>query len=359
MNKLYKSIDKVGTMNIPDEEKVDTGNTAQQVSISDVSLAGEGDNKIYFGAPGTGKSYLMEKEIKERIQKQDAAYERVTFHPEYSYAQFVGTYKPSSDKDNKITYKFVPGPFIRVLADAYESIQKGIDRPHILAIEEINRAKPAAVFGDVFQLLDRDENGVSKYAISTSDELKAYLCERLKGAPEQYETLRIPGNMFIWATMNSADQGVYPMDTAFKRRWEFEYIDINDGEDNVDCTFVVNGKTYDWNLFRHEINDRLSVELKINEDKLLGPFFVDPKYLKKYDSEDSKDFLGVFKNKIIMYLFEDAGRQYRTKIFKNCTVMRYSVICKEFEKNGMAIFGDSFDEACTIDNEQDDSVDGN
>ena len=146
-------------------------------------------------------------------------YERVTFHPNYSYAQFVGTYKPimknNSDK-TEIEYEFVPGPFLRTFIRACK-----MKVNCLLLIEEINRANVAAVFGDIFQLLDRDENGESEYPITTSEDLRKFLAkpENLGGKPVDYETISLPSNMYIWATMNSADQGVFPMDTAFKRRW--------------------------------------------------------------------------------------------------------------------------------------------
>ena len=363
--KLFRELDHAGTVNIPAEVSnaavapapsapdqnvinavPDDQATGNEGFLTYEAMSGDGYNKIFFGAPGTGKSFKLEKERIDVCKDiPGSTYERVTFHPEYSYAQFVGTYKPRRDQNGDITYSYVPGPFVRMLVNAYKAIQKGQDTRHILVIEEINRAKPAAVFGDVFQLLDRDENGISKYEISTGEDLRAYLYECLGGREEDYASIRIPGNMHIWATMNSADQGVYPMDTAFKRRWDFEYVDIDDGQDSAGCTFMIKGVTYDWNNTRHAINDKL-VKLNINEDKLLGPFFIDSKYLKTYDEETSEEFVSVFKNKVIMYLFEDAARQFRSKLFTGCD-MRYSLICKKFDDIGMGIFGDGFIEACS------------
>ena len=199
-------------------------------------------NQIIFGAPGTGKSHMFEK---DRIKYFEETYERVTFHPDYTYSQFVGTYKPVPKQDDRdsITYKFIPGPFMRVLlASVKDLIVNGQNaKKHLLIVEEINRANVAAVFGDVFQLLDRDKYGLSEYPIATSEDMRRYLLEELKKDEEVTKKLsitdgivdeiRIPGNMYIWATMNSADQGVFPMDTAFKRRWSFKYVGINDGEE--------------------------------------------------------------------------------------------------------------------------------
>lgn len=201
-----------------------------------------------------------------------------------------------------------------------------------MIIEEINRANVAAVFGDVFQLLDR-KNGVSEYPIQTPEDMRQYLADKLGGNPDNYETIRIPNNMYIWATMNSADQGVFPMDTAFKRRWDFTYLGINNNEEKIDDrTITINGDQCKWNDVRKSINDYLS-DMNINEDKLMGPFFINPK-----DINDD-NFDEVFKNKVLMYLFEDAGKQRRSKLFKN-NMNIYSEICKEYDKNKFEIFAD-------------------
>ena len=173
-------------------------------------------NRIVFGAPGTGKSFGLKKDCDNLLKDTEGSYERVTFHPDYSYSQFVGTYKPVMDIDGKsIKYDFVPGPFMRVYVEALRSGRTDNPQPHLLLIEEINRAKVAAVFGDVFQLLDRDAAGVSEYEIQASEDIRRYLADKLGGNPDNYQKIRIPNNMFIWSTMNSADQGVFPMDTAF------------------------------------------------------------------------------------------------------------------------------------------------
>ena len=190
-------------------------------------------NRIVFGAPGTGKSYELKVDCEDLLKNTNGSYERVTFHPDYSYSQFVGTYKPVMGTDEKIRYDFVPGPFMRVYVEALKSGRTENPQPHLLLIEEINRAKVAAVFGDVFQLLDRDDDGVSEYEIQASEDIRKYLAKQLGGTPDNYQKIRIPNNMFIWSTMNSADQGVFPMDTAFKRRWNFEYLGINKNEEKI------------------------------------------------------------------------------------------------------------------------------
>ena len=313
-------------------------------------ISGFERNRILFGAPGTGKSYTLNKE-KDVLLNLDSAtnYERVTFHPDYSYANFVGTYKPVPYKDedgrDSITYKYVPGPFMRVYVKAILNGRTENVKPYLLIIEEINRANVAAVFGDIFQLLDRDENGVSEYPIQTSEDMKKYLADELDGDPSEFEKICIPDNMFIWATMNSADQGVFPMDTAFKRRWDFTYLGIDDSENDLVGKYVVLGKEnrqkVEWNKLRKAINAFLAKQ-KINEDKQLGPYFIARSIVvpKENDMIDSEKFGKIFKSKVIMYLFEDAARQKRASLFVGCfeNSTRYSEICREFDEKGIGIF---------------------
>lgn len=310
-------------------------------------------NRIFFGAPGTGKSYTMNMERKELLgEDNETDYERVTFHPDYSYANFVGTYKPVP-KGNAITYEYVPGPFMRVYVQAIKNGRTTDVKPFLLIIEEINRANVAAVFGDIFQLLDRDENEVSEYPIQVSEDTKAYLARELGGKPADYSSIRIPNNMFIWATMNSADQGVFPMDTAFKRRWDFNYIGINNNQDKIDDKIVSlevqslgdanELQTFKWNDLRKAINEMLG-NLKVNEDKMLGTFFISNKVLGSGKVIDAEKFKEVFKSKVIMYLFEDAARQRRDEVFEGSKTdnkaLKYSEICDDFDRRGVEIFND-------------------
>ena len=310
-------------------------------------------NKIVFGAPGTGKSFKVSENkdsvIYDTSHKKIGGYERVTFYSDYSYAKFVGSYRPSSDDNNQITYKFTPGPFMRLLAQAYKS-SIGKAKPYILIIEEINRADAAAVFGDVFQLLDRTSQGVSQYGIQTPQEIREYLAHMVGGKPSDYSEIKLPNNLFIWATMNSADQGVYPLDTAFKRRWSFDYIGINDNENKVSNYNVMLGtgnynKKYNWNKMRKAINDILIYDCHLEEDKLLGPFFLSFSSLveTKQDELNSEEFSKEFKNKILMYLFNDAGRMFRKKLFPNAKTMMYSEVCRAFDLQGPKIFGTNFE----------------
>ena len=344
---------------------------------------GKERNRIIFGAPGTGKSHKLEEDSKLFGENM----ERVTFHPNYSYAQFVGTYKPiQGENPTDIKYEYIPGPFMRTYVNALNNPEKKF----LLLIEEINRANVAAVFGDVFQLLDR-KNGVSEYPIATSEDIKKHLLEKLDCLKDQdinelsdeekkmYLEMKIPENMYIWATMNSADQGVFPMDTAFKRRWEFEYISVNEPEQVAKiekyvipmCANTEQGYYVNWNDLRTRINSILIDNCKVNEDKLLGPFFISKNVLDNIKAnKDEKDrilaidkesrsdednnilaeickkeisYMKAFESKVIMYLFEDVMKMRAEKIFIDYAQkkgkMIFSEICKAFEEDGEHIFG--------------------
>lgn len=305
-------------------------------------------NRILFGAPGTGKSFTLNHE-KDLLLAEGGEYERVTFHPDYSYANFVGTYKPvpckDSDGKDAITYSYVPGPFMRTYVKALQNSRTDAPKPFLLVIEEINRANVAAVFGDVFQLLDRGDDEVSEYPIQASEDIKKYLAGELGGNPDDYAEIRIPDNMFIWATMNSADQGVFPMDTAFKRRWDFTYLGIDDSEAGIVGKKVILGqgdycRIVEWNALRKAINNEL-LTYKVNEDKLMGPYFISKKNLPEGEMIDPAVFTRIFKNKVIMYLFDDAAKQKRITLFGGCDEKaknQYSKICREFDTKGVYIF---------------------
>ena len=310
-------------------------------------------NRIIFGAPGTGKSFTLNRE-KNALLGDGGEYERVTFHPDYSYANFVGTYKPvpckDSDGKDAITYSYVPGPFMRTYVKALQNSRTDEPKPFLLVIEEINRANVAAVFGDVFQLLDRGDDEVSEYPIQVSEDIKKFLAlpENLGGKPSDYAEIRIPDNMFIWATMNSADQGVFPMDTAFKRRWDFTYLGIDDSEAGIVGKKVILGqgeyqRVVEWNELRKAINNEL-LTYKVNEDKLMGPYFISKKNLPEGEMIDPAVFTRIFKNKVIMYLFDDAAKQKRATLFAGCEDKNknlYSQICREFDSKGVFIFCDN------------------
>lgn len=326
----------------------------------------EPHNLIFFGAPGTGKSYELNR-LAIGTDDEPGYFDednvtRVTFHPDYTYAQFVGCFKPYSKikklsddesagkSEEEITYRFVAGPFI-------ETYKKAVQNPNVnylLIIEEINRANTAAVFGDIFQLLDRNAEGLSEYRVATPkemhDHLEASLTEYANAAhvdnladalPKQEylkkecEWLCSPPNMYIWATMNSADQGVFPMDTAFKRRWDFRYMGINDGSTKLEEIAVPVGeprRLVKWDDLRRGIN-KVLLDAGVNEDKLIGPFFISPTRLK-----DASHFTQIFMDKVLLYLFEDAAKIKKPDVFSLGSNATYSEICADFKKRGELAF---------------------
>lgn len=307
-------------------------------------------NFIFFGAPGTGKSHELNEIAEDSFPEANVT--RVTFYPDYTYSQFVGCFKPmtrdTEDGKTEITYQYVPGPFLNTYIDATTHPEQD----YLLIVEEINRANPAAVFGDAFQLLDRRPDGYSEYPVATPIEMQKIL----EGKGITSDKLVLPFNMYIWATMNSADQGVFPMDTAFKRRWDFRYMGIDEGEDaDIDgiplneIEVPCGKRLVKWNNLRRAINDFMSSdELKINEDKLLGPFFVNPRALTP------ERFSDVFKDKVLLYLFEDAGKTKQTKMFRK-ELKTYSQICKAFDEKGEWIFGSGFNDHIVFPDENPDS----
>lgn len=432
-----------------DKEWKDSGNNKIKPAIYKTGLKSKYErNRILFGAPGTGKSFTINRDRVTLLgADNEDDYERVTFHPDYSYANFVGTYKPvmvddsaevissatekdvlavltdetksaqekydqlydrfkgdgltrlplllglytdesfktrkadgsdaagdnsvernhgkairpyvnlskpSSDKKD-ISYEYIPGPFMRMYVKALKNSRTDNIKPFLLIIEEINRANVAAVFGDIFQLLDRGDDFVSEYPIQATEDIKKYLAKELGGNPNDYNKIKIPDNLFIWATMNSADQGVFPMDTAFKRRWDFTYLGINDNDQDLQGKYVclANGKSQkvEWNKLRKAINNFLAKE-RINEDKQLGPYFISRNIVvpKDGDEIDRDRFINTFKNKVIMYLFEDAAKQKRSRLFEGCfqNSNRYSEICREFEAKGIGIFNRDIQLDCEV-----------
>lgn len=305
-----------------------------------------GENYIIFGSPGTGKSFHLNVKYKENRR-------RVTFHPEYSYHDFVGSYKPvpiykqntSNDILNNngepfskgeplIDYRFVPGPFTLSLVDALLNTNS----MHTLIIEELNRANAPAVFGDLFQLLDRDADGSSTYSV-TNIEIANYLrnIEGIKKDSNNNE-INIPNNLNIVATMNSADQGVFIMDSAFKRRWNFEYLPINiDDAEHKNENVPYNNQAISWGDFICQINNKLSSEeIKVNEDKHIGPYFFKPEDLVDKTIEHKQELVA---SKLLIYLWDDVVRHKRQDFFEKPTT--FSDIVRRYKK-GERVFGFEF-----------------
>lgn len=249
-----------------------------------------GFNRIYYGAPGTGKSRRINKKV-----GSDTKF-RTVFHPDVQNSDFLGTLKPVTNQDGEVTYRFSPGPFARAYAHALNHPKERV----WLIIEELNRAPAAAVFGDLFLLLDRDKNGAGEYDVDSPSEEAAKWIANETG--DMSGTLQLPSNLSILATMNSADQGVYPLDTAFRRRWRQSYIrlDYNKAHETVLTIPVSTTATIGlkWGDFVKGVNTHLIDELGIAEDRLMGPWFAKPGEMKK----------GIIPGKVLLYLWDDLLR---------------------------------------------------
>ena len=279
---------------------------------------------ILFGAPGTGKSFKIDDPAMGYGLKNvpESRKFRTTFHPDYDYAQFVGAYKPKKE-GNAITYSFVPQVFAKAYAAAWnlyfeakgdsrfrgnDSEGHGNDSEEsdirvFLVIEEINRGNCAQIFGDIFQLLDRDSEGFSRYSIDADCDFAEWLKENGIGDGK----LKLPPNLNILATMNTSDQSLFPMDSAFKRRFDWEYVPISfDGKDAANYQIDIDGSQYSWQNFVEAVNDKI-LDLTESEDKQLGEFFIKPDNGNIISKER---FLG----KVMFYLWNE--------------------VCKDEHKNG-------------------------
>lgn len=266
-------------------------------------------NIIFYGAPGTGKSTAA-----DRLQKEgNFTSFRTTFHPESDYFSFVGSYKPSTDDSGKITYRYVPQVFIKAYLYAWtHPAQKTC-----LNIEEINRGNCAQIFGDIFQLLDRKlPEGYSKYPIDVDSDCAAYiknyfrapsidpnafqyykdeLCRYAQLDVFSFEKILLPPNLYIIATMNTSDQSLYPMDSAFKRRWTWKYVPI-DYKKVENVHIKISDSIYSWADFLRNINRRIT-EITQSEDKQLGQFFIPVDHGNISETE--------FRDKVLFYLWND------------------------------------------------------
>ena len=289
--------------------------------------------QIFYGAPGTGKSHAVKKET-EAWEKRGRVV-RTTFHPDSDYSTFVGAYKPTTesvqryDVYNKpmtrdgvpvmeqiITYEFVEQAFLQAYIDAW----KNRDEPEFLIIEEINRGNCAQIFGDLFQLLDRGNDGYSEYAIKADKDLQKHLCKAFEDVEiadypnvKTGKELLLPGNLYIRATMNTSDQSLFPIDSAFKRRWDWKYVPIAKGNDNgteLNWMIEVDGDLYDWWTFVTTINKHV-FDTTNSEDKQLGFFFC-----KAKDDVISAE---TFVCKVIFYLWNDVFKDFGfdDKIFED------------------------------------------
>lgn len=278
-------------------------------SLTTAPVSISGANIIYYGAPGTGKSHKLD----ELIKKENTNTFRVTLHPEYTYSDFVGQLLPVSKKANDgndkytVSYEFVPGIFTIALKEAINNP----DRSVYLILEELSRANVAAVFGDLFQLLDR-KNGISEYPIDNPD-ISKIVYGKANTDQDTYKKIYIPNNLSILATVNTSDQNVYPMDTAFKRRFEWRYVSTDYGsnsedfKDNNNPTIDVgNNIRVTWDNLYKGLNSFIVGELGLNEDKQIGPYFI------KFEGANGDKAHDLVKDKLLQYLWEDISKVANT-----------------------------------------------
>lgn len=289
-------------------EKKNSNNRNNDVTradkVSNLSL-----QQIFYGAPGTGKSCGIKRTLDNNHVAENNIF-RTTFHPDSDYSTFVGAYKPTMEvvpryesstgtqvEERRIAYNFIPQAFLNAYVRAYQT-----DENVYLIIEEINRGNCAQIFGDLFQLLDRGDDGKSEYSIKADTDIRTYLegvlgddNEGIKGG-----NLCLPANLYILATMNTSDQSLFPIDSAFKRRWEWEYVPIRNEEQS--WVIAADGKEWDWWQFLEAVNEKIA-SVTDSEDKKLGYFFVKP---ADGHTITAKTFVG----KVLFYLWNDVFKDY-------------------------------------------------
>ena len=322
---------------------------SDNLSIKTMILNNKPLQQIYYGAPGTGKSYEIDKITKVYNTI------RTTFHPDSDYSTFVGAYKPTMTKvelrdmsghlvkeegttrvvkEDRITYKFVKQAFLKAYLSAWKKYAEGDKSgiaPQFLVIEEINRGNCAQIFGDLFQLLDRQDNGFSSYPIEADADLQREIAEafkaeknymltkelNLQGVVKDYvgnlaediksgKILLLPSNFYIWATMNTSDQSLFPIDSAFKRRWDWHYVKIADAK--KDYKIKCGDEVCDWWIFVQAVNEKIAEETS-SDDKKLGYFFCKP--------QNEGEPIGVerFVSKVLFYLWNDVFKDGNTTDF--------------------------------------------
>ena len=278
-------------------------------------------NVLLYGVPGCGKSYYVEQNYENKVN--DILTIRVVFHPDYTYSDFVGQIMPVLEKvenkdgieEEKLQYKFIPGPFTRILqlAETYK------DQQCLLIIEELNRGNAPAIFGEIFQLLDRNDDGTSRYGIYNSD-----IAEKVYG--DKNKSIKLPPNLTIVATMNTSDQNVFTMDTAFQRRWQMKHIPNRFTGESLDEKTInhvakhLPNSAISWGVFAQTVNKKMhtaNLGFGGTDDKSLGVYFA---------TDNDLDNAERFAEKVLKYLWDDAFKLGRQALFSNCSEGLSSVI---------------------------------
>lgn len=312
---LEEKVDKNKTQNLIEKIKNEVEEYIKNKKIK-IKKINKYKQKIYYGVPGCGKSYRIKKEIEEVMESEKDKNNRVfrvTVHPDYSYSDFVGSIMPKV-RDGKINYEFVPGIFTLTLKKALELRDQ--DKNVYLIIEEMTRGNIAEIFGDIFQLLDRNENGESEYEIDNENVYRIIYGKERNTDLDNFK-IKLPSNFYLWGTLNTNDQNVFVMDNAFKRRFEFQLIKADGSKAEMNSKLEEefkkffenenkNGFEKDkfWRLnnnFVKKLNNYIVKELDLNEDKQIGNYFIKV-------SDDNQDFANIVANKLLYYLWYDVQK---------------------------------------------------
>lgn len=333
-NILFSRVFWTYATNIIDNDEIgenDMSDEAKQVCTFDSEKCVEYVNLIVYGTPGCGKSYYVKNDLLKDYKQENII--RTTFYQDYTNTDFVGQILPTVS-GNDVTYEFNPGPFTLALERAISNPQE----PVALVIEELNRGNAPSIFGDIFQLLDR-ENGKSEYQI-TNVNVQKYLSDKIEDS--LFEYIMIPSNLSIVATMNTSDQNVFTLDTAFKRRWDYKKLKNKFNEDHPYKDYYVPGMPdTTWETFVNSVNDFIvsaSSDLQ-SEDKQLGVFFVAENLLLEDSTDDSDEKAEKFAYKVLEYLWDDVAKFDRDAWF-NEKIKSLDELVEEFVESGKEVFKD-------------------
>lgn len=362
------------------EEEFDEINKNDDSSDKGASKTDVGYNKIFYGIPGCGKSYHVENKVLKDVNKKDNVF-RTTFYLDYSNSDFIGQIYPHAE-DEKVTYEPIPGPFTKALERALST-----DEMVYLVIEEINRGNAAAIFGDTFQLLDRLKKdnpdgrlvGDSEYPISNAF-IEGYFDKKNKDIEKSGGVNKInftkgriiiPHNLTILATMNTSDQNVFPLDTAFKRRWDREKVVTEWSKVGDIKKMYIPCSSITWEQFATTINNKMlqesqSGDVAISEDKQMGPYFIRENMLSKVENTGTNDDLIAFVSNVLDHLYNDVTKFDHSILFDK-NIISYDMLYEKmrvYDQTGNdlfeGIFKDSVEKALVdvsvIEEPQDDDV---
>lgn len=331
----YKNDDEINEFNNGKEDSVNKDEPLSEFDFFSSSIS-DGQNLIVYGTPGCGKSYYVQNTLLKDYKADNCI--RTTFFQDYTNTDFVGQILPVVDGE-KVTYNFNPGPFSLALEKAIRTPNEKV----ALVIEELNRGSAASIFGDIFQLLDR-KNGVSEYSIINVNIIN-YLKEKFDGE-YTFKDIRLPSNLSIFATMNTSDQNVFTLDTAFKRRWKFKKL-INKFEENhsFKSKYIpgpIGKADFTWEEVVNAINEYiLEVADGLNsEDKQIGVYFIDEKGMREEKAKIStNEEIETFAYKVFEYLWDDVAKFSRSDWFGR-EIKSLDQLVEEYKKKGVEVFND-------------------